>query len=79
MRILRLSLTDFRNHAELRLDPGPGLVMDHDALAWCAANIAGLEFDNCGAAGHHAPEDQPDAIAAAIAGWLDRHGLRAAR
>jgi haloalkane dehalogenase len=60
-------------------DPGPGLVMDHDALAWCAANIAGLEFDNCGAAGHHAPEDQPDAIAAAIAGWLDRHGLRAAR
>ncbi|WCB93068.1 Haloalkane dehalogenase [Baekduia alba] len=63
----------------IAFDPGPGLLMDHDALAWCAANIAGLELEHCGAAGHHAPEDQPDAIAAAIAGWLDRHDLRGAR
>jgi hypothetical protein len=28
-------------------------------------------------AGHHTPEDQPDAIATALAAWLDKHDLRA--
>jgi haloalkane dehalogenase len=60
----------------LTFDPGPGQLMGDDTLAWCAANIAGLEFANCGPAGHHAPEDQPEAIAAAIAAWLDRRELR---
>lgn len=27
-------------------------------------------------AGHHVPEDQPDAIAAEIVAWADRHQLR---
>jgi haloalkane dehalogenase len=44
--------------------------------AWCAANIASLEIERCGPAAHVAPEDQPEAIAAAIATWADRHRLR---
>ena len=42
----------------------------------CAANIANLEIKDCGAAAHMAPEDQPEAIAAAIAGWATSHDLR---
>jgi haloalkane dehalogenase len=60
----------------LTFDPGPGALMGPEMIAWCAANIASLEIENCGYAGHHAPEDQPDAIAAAIVGWADRHRLR---
>jgi haloalkane dehalogenase len=26
-------------------------------------------------AGHHTPEDRPDLIAAAVVGWMGRHGL----
>jgi haloalkane dehalogenase len=44
--------------------------------AWCATNIANLEIEHCGAAAHLAPEDQPEATAAAITGWADRHQLR---
>jgi haloalkane dehalogenase len=29
---------------------------------------------HCGKAGHHAPEDRPDEIAVALAGWAERHG-----
>jgi haloalkane dehalogenase len=43
---------------------------------WCRAHIASLEVAACGPAGHHAPEDQPAAIAAAIASWAGRHRLR---
>ena len=60
----------------LTFDPGPGTMMGPEMIAWCAANIASLEIENCGYAGHHAPEDQPDAIAAAIVAWADRHRLR---
>src|SRR5437763_1460526 len=45
-------------------------------IAWCATNIASLEIENCGPAAHLAPEDQPEAIVAAITRWLDRHQLR---
>lgn len=34
-------------------------------------------IEPCGPAGHLAPENQPAAIATAIAGWLDRHRLGA--
>ena len=44
-------------------------------IIWCEANIACLEVENCGAARHVAPEDQPEAIAAAIVAWSERHGL----
>jgi hypothetical protein len=46
-------------------------------IDWSVANIAGLEITNCGAAGHHAPEDQPENIAAAIVAWADGHCFRA--
>jgi len=42
---------------------------------WCSQHIARLEIENCGAARHIVPEDQPDAIGAAIARWIDRHQL----
>lgn len=63
----------------LTFDSGPGVMTGPAMTAWCAANIAALEIQQCGQAGHHAPEDQPDAIAAAILAWSDRHGLRSAR
>lgn len=52
------------------------LMIGAEMTAWCTENIAGIEVENCGPARHAAPEDQPEAIAAAIAGWADRHGLR---
>jgi haloalkane dehalogenase len=52
------------------------LLLGPAMIAWCATNIASLEIENCGPAAHLAPEDQPEAIAAAITRWLDRHQLR---
>jgi haloalkane dehalogenase len=46
-----------------------------EMIAWCAAHIADLETENCGPAGHQAPHDQPEAIAAAITAWALRHRL----
>jgi haloalkane dehalogenase len=60
----------------LTFDGSPTLIIDAKMAAWCEANITGLEIEHCGAAGHLAPEDQPEAIAAAVAAWMDRHGLR---
>jgi haloalkane dehalogenase len=60
----------------LTFDPGPGTMVGQEVIDWCVENIANLETENCGHAGHHAPEDQPDAIAAAIVAWADRHDLR---
>lgn len=60
----------------LAFEPGPGTLMGPEILDWCVANTAGLDVEKLGLAGHHTPEDQPDAIAASIAAWLDRHGLR---
>ncbi len=54
------------------------LMIGPDMIAWCIENIASLEIESCGPARHVAPEDQPGAISAAIAGWADRHGLRGA-
>ncbi|WP_413990530.1 haloalkane dehalogenase [Labrys okinawensis] len=56
--------------------PPETLLIGEDMTAWCAANIAALEIENCGPARHVAPEDQPEAIATALARWLDRHRLR---
>jgi haloalkane dehalogenase len=53
------------------------LLIDADTIDWCKSSIAALEVENCGPAAHIAPEDQPEAIALAVAGWADRHGLRA--
>jgi haloalkane dehalogenase len=61
----------------LTFAPGPGAMMHDGIVAWCAANIAGLEIEHSEAvAGHHTPEDQPALIAAAVSAWADRLGLR---
>jgi haloalkane dehalogenase len=59
----------------LAFQPGPGAMMGQPLLDWCARNIAGLETEHLGLAGHHAPEDLPEAIAAAVRGWADRYSL----
>lgn len=63
----------------MSFDPGPGTMIDGPLLEWCRDNIAGLDIEHCGPAGHHAPEDQPDAIAKAIVSWADRRGVRGVR
>jgi haloalkane dehalogenase len=60
----------------LTFDPGPSTMIGPQMTQWCREHIAGLEVEACGPAGHHAPEDQPAAIAGAIAAWADRHRLR---
>jgi haloalkane dehalogenase len=59
----------------LTLDGSEDLMIGTQMTAWCAANIAGLEIENCGRAANVAPEDQPDAIASALVGWAARHDL----
>jgi haloalkane dehalogenase len=59
----------------LTFDGSPTLTIGPRETAWCEANVAGLETEYCGPAGHLAPEDQPGAITAAITGWAARHGL----
>jgi haloalkane dehalogenase len=48
-------------------------------IDWCGENIANLEIRNCGPARHIVPEDQPEAIAAAIVEWAGRNGLGCGR
>jgi haloalkane dehalogenase len=55
---------------------GQALIIDERLTNWCANHIAALEIVNCGEAGHHAAEDRPEDIAAAIKAWADRHQLR---
>lgn len=59
----------------LTFDGSPTLTIGPEMAAWCAANIASLETEYCGPAGHIAPEDQPGAITMAITNWAGRHGL----
>ncbi len=60
----------------LTFEGSPTLLIGEKMAQWCAENIAALDVVACGEAGHHAQEDRPEEIAAAIASWLDRHGLR---
>ncbi|GII89996.1 haloalkane dehalogenase [Sinosporangium siamense] len=61
----------------LTFAPGPGTMTTPEVVDWCAATFAGLEISAHGAiAGHHTPEDQPAAIASALADWAERHSLR---
>jgi haloalkane dehalogenase len=59
----------------LTFEPGPAQLMGPELIDWCAANMAALEVEKLGPAGHHAPEDQPEAIAKAISAWAERHKL----
>jgi len=60
----------------MTFDGSPTLLITEAMADWCASNMASLEIVRCGKAGHHAPEDRPAEIAAAISAWADRHGLR---
>jgi haloalkane dehalogenase len=60
----------------MTFEGSPTLLIGEQQAAWCAANIAALEIVACGEAGHHAPEDRPLEIAAAVRAWIDRHELR---
>jgi haloalkane dehalogenase len=60
----------------MTFDGSPSLLIDEEMAQWCAAHIASLEVVACGQAGHHAPEDRPKEIAAAVSSWADQHGLR---
>ncbi|BAL87961.1 putative haloalkane dehalogenase [Actinoplanes missouriensis 431] len=63
----------------LTFDSSPTLSIGTEMAGWCAANVTRLETRHCGPAGHHAPEDQPAAIAEAITDWAKRHRLIDAR
>lgn len=56
---------------------GQGLLIDQRLTGWCHDHITALDTVACGRAGHHATEDRPREIAAAISRWIDRHQLRA--
>lgn len=60
----------------LTFDSSPTLLITDKMAAWCQENVAGLKIEHVGPAGHHAQEDQPEAIAAAISAWADRNALR---
>jgi haloalkane dehalogenase len=60
----------------MTFEGSPTLLIGKEPADWCATNIASLESVFCGTAGHHAPEDRPEEIAAAVSAWADRHGLR---
>ena len=60
----------------MTFEGSPTLLITGAVADWCASRIASQEIVHCGQAGHHAPEDRPAEIAAAISAWADRHGLR---
>jgi haloalkane dehalogenase len=60
----------------MTFEGSPTLLIGKEMADWCETNIASLESVFCGEAGHHAPEDRPEEIAAAVSAWADRHGLR---
>src|SRR5882757_169766 len=73
-----LTTTDDVPKLLLTFLPGPGTMLEPSVIAWCSANVAAIEIaEHDVIAGHHTPEDQPDAIATTLATWLDKHQLRA--
>jgi haloalkane dehalogenase len=46
-----------------------------EVIGWAAETFAAAEVESVGPGGHQIPEDQPAAIAAAVANWLRRHAL----
>ncbi|WP_428953106.1 haloalkane dehalogenase [Streptomyces sp. cg35] len=56
----------------MHVDDGLGMG-SAGVVAWARETFTSVETANIGAAGHHAPEDQPDAIGTAVSDWLRRH------
>ncbi|MFF3574141.1 haloalkane dehalogenase [Nocardia jiangxiensis] len=50
----------------------------NETIDWARTTFANIETVGIGPAGHHAPEDQPDAIGTAVARWLRAHDLSGA-
>jgi haloalkane dehalogenase len=59
----------------LAFEPSESTMMSTQIIDWCAAHMSALEIETHGTAGHHTPEDQPEAIAASLVAWLDKHDL----
>lgn len=57
---------------KLLLYASPGAIIGAADVAWCTQTCRQLTAIDIGAGIHFLPEDQPDAIGAAIAGWLER-------
>lgn len=53
----------------------PSVLGSPAIVAWARETFPDLEIVQLGPAGHHAPEDRPEEIGRAIAGWLERHEL----
>lgn len=53
----------------MAVDAGVGMGSP-EAVAWARDTFANVEVELVGPGGHHAPEDQPDAIGKAVASWL---------
>lgn len=60
----------------ITFEGSPTLLITEAVIEWCAATIANLDIEPAGRAGHHAAEDRPHEIAAALSDWLDRRLLR---
>jgi haloalkane dehalogenase len=58
----------------MTVEPGVGMGSPEMA-AWAKDTFASVEVESVGPGGHHAPEDQPEAIGSAVARWLRRHEL----
>ena len=58
----------------MTVEGGPGSA-PASTVARAAGAFAAAEVESVGPGGHHAPEDQPDAIGAAVARWIGRHAL----
>lgn len=54
---------------------GSALLGSAAMFEWAESHAVALDVERLGPAGHHAPEDAPDAIGVAIRRWLDRHAL----
>jgi len=48
----------------------PGAVIGAPEVAWCRETLSELTVADVGAGTHFLPEDQPEAVGAALAGWL---------
>jgi haloalkane dehalogenase len=62
----------------MHVEPGMGMGSPQTVAA-AASAVAAAEVESVGPGTHHAPEDQPEAIGAAVARWLDRRHLTAPR
>lgn len=58
----------------MSVEPGAGMGSP-EMIAWARRTFASTETESVGPAGHHAPEDQPEAIGTSVASWLTRHDL----